>query len=43
MKLKNKRTITLLFLAYGLVANATSGGFFPNGSNGNLHTSTASA
>jgi hypothetical protein len=33
----------VLFLAYGLVANATSGGFFPQGFNGNLHTSTASA
>jgi hypothetical protein len=33
----------VLFLAYGLAANATSGGFFPNGFNGNLHTSTASA
>lgn len=33
----------VLFLAYGLAANATSGGFFPNGVNGNLHTSSASA
>jgi hypothetical protein len=33
----------VLFLAYGLAANATSGGFFPQGFNGNLHTSTASA
>ena len=33
----------VLFLAYGLKANATSGGFFPNGFNGNLTTSTTSA
>ncbi len=33
----------VLFLAYGLKANATSGGFFPNGFNGNLTTSTMSA
>ncbi len=33
----------VLFLAYGMQANATSGGFFPNGVNGNLVTSSASA
>jgi Ferritin-like domain len=33
----------VLFLAYGGRANATSGGFFPNGVNGNLNTSAASA
>jgi len=33
----------VLFLAYGGVANATSGGFFPNGVNGMLNTASASA
>jgi hypothetical protein len=33
----------VLFLAYGLQPNATSGGFFPNGFNGALTTSTMSA
>jgi hypothetical protein len=33
----------VLFLAYGMQANVTSGGFFPNGVNGNLVTSSASA
>jgi len=33
----------VLFLAYGSVANVTSGGFFPAGVNGNLRTSSASA
>ncbi len=33
----------VLYLAYGNKAGATSGGFFPNGANGNLHTSSASA
>jgi len=33
----------VLFLAYGFAANVTSGGFFPNGVNGNIRTSTASA
>jgi hypothetical protein len=33
----------VLFLAYGGVANATSGGFFPNGVNGNINTSSAAA
>jgi hypothetical protein len=33
----------VLFLAYGLAPNATKGGFFPNGFNGNLTTSTTSA
>lgn len=31
----------VLYLAYN-AANATSGGFFPNGANGNLHTSSSS-
>ena len=33
----------VLFLAYGLMANASAGGFFPNGVNGNIRTSSASA
>ncbi len=33
----------VLFLAYGQQANVTSGGFFPEGVNGNLHTSSAAA
>lgn len=33
----------VLYLAYGNVANATSGGFFPAGANGLLNTSSASA
>ncbi len=33
----------VLYLAYGNMANATSGGFFPNGANGLLNTSSASA
>jgi hypothetical protein len=33
----------VLFLVYGSVANAMSGGFYPNGMNGNLRTSSASA
>jgi hypothetical protein len=33
----------VLFLAYGNAANAMSGGFYPNGMNGNLRTSSASA
>jgi hypothetical protein len=32
----------VLYLAYGGVANATSGGFFPNGVNGAINTSSAS-
>jgi hypothetical protein len=33
----------VLYLAYGNMANATAGAFFPQGVNGNLHTSTAAA
>jgi hypothetical protein len=33
----------VLYLAYGNMANATSGGFFPNGVNGTLNTSTGPA
>lgn len=33
----------VLYLAYGLHANATKGGFYPNGVNGNLHTSSSAA
>ena len=33
----------VLYLAYGNKANATSGGFFPNGVNGSLNTSSAAA
>jgi hypothetical protein len=33
----------VLFLAYGGKANATSGGFFPNGVNGNINTSAAAS
>lgn len=33
----------VLYLAYGNKANATSGGFFPNGANGTLTTSSAAA
>ncbi len=32
----------VLYLAYGGMANATSGGFFPMGVNGNIHTSSSS-
>jgi hypothetical protein len=39
-----QRTVgEVLFLAYGMAANATSGGFFPNGVNGTLNTSTTAA
>jgi hypothetical protein len=31
----------VLYIAYGFMANATSGGFFPNGVNGNINTSSA--
>lgn len=40
---KQRTTGQVLFLAYGLKANATSGGFFPNGVNGKINTSSASA
>ncbi len=33
----------VLFIVYGFKANATSGGFFPNGVNGNINTSSAAA
>ena len=33
----------VLFLAYGFMANVTSGGFFPNGVNGVLNMSSAAA
>jgi hypothetical protein len=33
----------VLYLAYGNKANATSGGFFPHGANGNLRTSSTAA
>ena len=33
----------VLYLAYGNKANATSGGFFPNGANGPLNTSSTAA
>ena len=33
----------VLYLAYGMAANAKSGGFFPNGVNGVINTSTAAA
>ncbi len=33
----------VLYLAYGMVAGATAGGFFPNGVNGILNTSSAAA
>jgi len=33
----------VLFLAYGMMAGVTKGGFFPNGFNGTLNTSSASA
>lgn len=33
----------VLYLVYGDQANVTSGGFFPNGVNGNLNTSSAAA
>ena len=33
----------VLFLAYGNKANATSGGFYPNGTNGTINSSTTAA
>jgi hypothetical protein len=39
-----QRTVgEVLYLAYGMAANATSGGFFPNGVNGTLNMSTVAA
>ena len=40
---RQRTTGQVLYLAYGMKANATSGGFFPNGVNGKINTSTASA
>ena len=40
---KQRTTGQVLYLAYGLKANATSGGFFPNGVNGKINMSSASA
>jgi hypothetical protein len=33
----------VLYLAYGMKVGATEGGFFPNGLNGNIRTSSAPA
>ena len=33
----------VLFITYGGQANATPGGFFPNGVNANINTSSAAA
>jgi hypothetical protein len=40
---KQRTTGQVLYLAYGLKANATSGGFFPNGVNGKINMSSTSA
>jgi hypothetical protein len=40
---RQRTTGQVLYLAYGMKANATSGGFFPNGVNGAINMSTVSA
>src|SRR6185312_14010828 len=40
---RQRTTGQVLYLAYGMKANATSGGFFPNGVNGKINASTTSA
>ena len=40
---KQRTAGQVLYLAYGLKANATSGGFFPNGVNGKINMSTTAA
>ena len=40
---RQRTTGQVLYLAYGMKANSTSGGFFPNGVNGTINMSTVSA
>lgn len=40
---RQRTTGQVLYLAYGMQAGVTSGGFFPNGVNGSINQSTASA
>jgi hypothetical protein len=40
---QTRTTGQVLYLAYGNSANAMSGGFFPNGANGNINMSTTAA
>jgi hypothetical protein len=40
---RQRTTGQVLFLAYGMKANVTSGGFYPNGVNGKINMSSASA